>query len=103
MKNSTAENSTLVGASLIKAVAKQTGYHLYEVEDVLNGLSIVMTKALQDNTAVKLKDIGTLYPYRMPDKNLFNMKTKEMVWTRSKNNVKFLITKTLKNNVNIPI
>lgn len=37
-------------------------YYLYEIEDVLEGLSDVLRDCLLDNCEVKLKDLGTFRP-----------------------------------------
>jgi nucleoid DNA-binding protein len=44
---------------LIKRVAKSSGYHLYEVEDILNHLIVVIQHSVRDETAVHIAGLGT--------------------------------------------
>lgn len=46
---------------LAKMIAESSGYHLYEVRDVLDHLVAVMTRELIKGNAIRLKGIGQFY------------------------------------------
>ena len=43
----------------IKLMAKSSGYHEYQIKDVLNSLAVVVAKALKDEKSIKIEGIGT--------------------------------------------
>lgn len=62
---------------LTKMIAKQTGYRLYEVEDVLNGLTYVVRNLLKDNRRFYFRGLGTFkikqYANRLAYNPVLNM------------------------------
>jgi len=63
---------------LTRLVANHIDYNLYEVSDVLKGLSDVIQEQLRQGNSVKLQGLGTFHPkpnlsknYRLPTGELF--------------------------------
>lgn len=55
----------LNNSDLTKLIAEHSGYFLYEVEDILRSLSVVLSYAVKEGHDVRIKGLGT-FSYKKP-------------------------------------
>jgi len=53
------KQKTIHGKALLKQVAETSGYHAYEVEDILNALAICIAENSKSGYSTCIKGIGT--------------------------------------------
>jgi len=85
---SSAGFTILKGNSLTKAIAKDCGYHLYEIEDILASLVRVSTNALLKGEGVRLLHLCTLVPWANSSRRYKDINTKEMKTSISTKTIK---------------
>lgn len=85
---------------LLRQIAELKGYHLYQVEDILHGLGVVLAEELSENVAVKVHGVGT-FKYK-PSRKVENFSPLlgKKIDTMSKAGVKFEPCKELSNRLN---
>ena len=88
------------GKALVKRIKKECGYHEYEIEDILDALSVVAIEIMQEGKGFKLKELGTLYAHRYPDKTIKDLHTGEIKVIKPRNKAKFLISQNLLRELN---
>lgn len=64
-------------AELIKEVAKQSGYNLYEVEDFVNALSRVIVENMLKGKSIKLEHLFVISPKINPPRNYMDAHAKQ--------------------------
>lgn len=91
---------TLQRKALHKAIAKDCGYHLYEIEDILASLVRVSTEAFLNGNSVRLLHLCTLVPWDTPKKNFYNHTTKQIELSKGSKTLKVIPALYLKKKLN---
>lgn len=64
----------LYGKALNKKIAEKSGFHLYEVEDIMTTLVNVVIESLEKGKAVKIEHLVSISPKINPPKKYFNIR-----------------------------
>lgn len=88
------------GKDLIKLAAKKSGYHQYEVEDVLAGLQDAIQQSLLSNRAVRLDCLFTIEPKLVPPRRFMHAKTGEESFSSGTMSLSIKISDWLKREMN---
>lgn len=60
MNESSKNTKTLSTSALVALIAESSGYHKYEIADILEHLAICTTRLLRNDDKVKIDGIGTI-------------------------------------------
>lgn len=83
-----ATKNALKMSALYKEIQKECGYHLYEIEDVINAFSRVSMKTILNKRPVRLMHFCTIVPWTNPSKKTINPNTKEMMQCKESYTIK---------------
>jgi len=88
MKEIMPETKKINTKELTKLISNEIDYNIYEVSDVLKGLSDVIQEQLQQGNSVKLQGLGTFHPKPNLSKN-YRLPTGELCKSEGSMGVRF--------------
>ena len=97
---SEATKHSLQRSALYKEIQKECGYHLYEIEDVMNALSRVGTNCILNKRPIRLLHFCTIVPWTNKSKRSINPSTKEFMITKDSYTIKVVPANHLKSLLN---